>query len=142
MIRTVTLETFYQVTGLLTIADQHYRMLEEIENSIRDVLKVTPEDDDIPGVGGAGHIGDAIFSRYSAKTLLVEKLGLTLDTLKESQHNRPMGKSAGTSGSVTKKKPATAKQTMAKAKNATAKPSASAGKATAKKPATKKKTAK
>lgn len=82
MISTITKEQYWQLTGLLALAATHLSKLEDIEASIRSVLCVEPDDEEVSGVGSPGHISDAIFSGYSVQELL-GKLGI--------EHSPPAG---------------------------------------------------
>lgn len=76
MLREITKDQYWQLTGLLFVAQRQVARLGEIESSIRCLLEVRRPDEEISGEGDPSHIGDAIYSDYSADQLL-EKLGIT-----------------------------------------------------------------
>ena len=73
----ITPEQYWQIVGLMAIAKTGIDRLKEVEQSMRAVLGVTKEDEEISGIGDPHHIGDAIYSEYSVRELL-EKLGVTV----------------------------------------------------------------
>lgn len=75
MLKKITRQQDWQITGLLTLARTTLSQLEAIEESLNEVLEVVEADHEVSGIGDPGHIGDAIYSRYSSKELL-KKLGI------------------------------------------------------------------
>ena len=76
MIKRITKQQYWQITGLLALAATTRSRLEYIESSIRSVLEVGKFDEGTSsGVGDPQHIGDAIYSGYSPDQLL-GKLGI------------------------------------------------------------------
>ena len=62
---------YLQVVGLLALAERHLKMLNDIEESICKVVGVPYRD------GAGDHVGDAIYSEYSADEML-EKINYAL----------------------------------------------------------------
>ena len=75
MIKVITEEEYWQIVGLLALAKQCNDRMDDIEASIRFVLRLQKADEKQSGVGDPQHIGDAVYSRYSPDELL-EKLGI------------------------------------------------------------------
>lgn len=65
---TLTRTEYLEVTGVLTLAAYHLRFLEECEKGLVEIL----------GGDGGGHVGDAIFSKYTTDELL-GKLNITVE---------------------------------------------------------------
>lgn len=66
---TITRQQYWQTVGLLTLAEQHICACEQIEKAL---LVITKGDT-------SGHIGDAVYSSYTADELL-SKLHITVET--------------------------------------------------------------
>jgi len=75
MIKRITQQQYWQITGLLALAETTISRVGDIESSIRSVLEVEKSDEGISGVGDPQHIRDAIYSGYSPDQLL-GKLGI------------------------------------------------------------------
>lgn len=76
MTKKITKEQYWQITGLLALAERAVIHLKDIECSIRSILEVRKADEGRSGIGHPGHIEDAVFSSYSVDMLL-EKLGIS-----------------------------------------------------------------
>ncbi len=75
MTKRVTKQQYWQITGLLALAETAVAQLGDIESSIRSVLEVQKVDEGVSGKGDPQHIGDAIYSGYSVDSLL-DNLGI------------------------------------------------------------------
>jgi len=78
MIKTISHDDFLALEGLLLLAKEHVRNLQDIEHGIAALVKVTDEDGDKSGIGDPQHIGDACYTGYSgySASKLLAKLGI------------------------------------------------------------------
>ena len=80
-----------QLIGLLALARNHNEHLANIEVAARDLLGVTRSDEiDANGIGDPQHIGDAVYSGYSADYLL-EHLGISVKPMKKASARKGKG---------------------------------------------------
>lgn len=91
MVKQVTKEQVWQITGLLALAREHNNWLKDIELSIRSVLRVNKRDEGTSGVGDPGHIGDAVYSPYSVDELLA-KLGIAVQKTTATKRSKKVAK--------------------------------------------------
>ena len=93
MIKKVTKQQYWQITGLLALAETTVARLGDLEKSIRSVLEVQKSDEGTSGVGDPQHIGDAIYSGYSPGKLL-EKLGIATFVERPRKPRKTKGRNA------------------------------------------------
>lgn len=77
---TVSRSEFYQLTGLLVLAEGHEKALREIEKA---ALAITQEIDPTTGevyeVWGGGHTGDSVYGAAKSAGELLNVLGVEID---------------------------------------------------------------
>lgn len=66
--------TYYQLLGLLTIAENKNKRLKEIERSIAELLDQEPEME-----GYYGHISDSVWSQMYSADQLLNKLDIEVE---------------------------------------------------------------
>ena len=63
--REISKNDYVRVVGLLTLAEYHVKMCEDIQRNIAEILRVSDE-----GGGYFGHVSDAIHEGHDAMTLI------------------------------------------------------------------------
>jgi hypothetical protein len=92
MIKQITKEQCWQVTGLLALAKNMVRQAGEIKDSPRFLFEVGI-DETGSGKGDPQHIEDAVWSGYSTEELL-DKLGVTMASVSATPAPEPKKRAA------------------------------------------------
>lgn len=76
---TISRNEFYQLAGLLALAERHEKALKDLERAALAIVQEVDHKGDVIDVWGGGHTGDSIYGGANTAEGLLKVLGIEIE---------------------------------------------------------------
>ena len=81
---TITKSEYWQLIGMLALAESYYKKIEDIRVAVNDLLDAV-EDNETPYNSAYDHVQDELWGEHNGANALLKRIGITVDELSENE---------------------------------------------------------